>query len=191
MLLKKWAMRQTFLSILLDGRASMASCSSLALRWLSRRWPSTWPRKAIRAVRDGARSSAIICRTSQPWTCSWFRPSALRLGHCPAGPARACLDQRDRAPDSRMDRSANNGSISLERGPALPDPRSGPDLRGYRAAPITSHGYPRQTYCAGLAVAELFFGKIDRIDLTGMPRPYRRSGRSASAADSGCIRHVL
>src|SRR6266571_3130809 len=36
---------------------------------------------------------------------------AVRPGHCPAGPARACLDQRDRAPDSRMDRATNYGSI--------------------------------------------------------------------------------
>jgi hypothetical protein len=50
-----------------------------------------------------------ICRTLLPWTCWWFQPSlcpALRIGHCPPGSARACLDQRDSAPDSRMDRAA-------------------------------------------------------------------------------------
>jgi hypothetical protein len=31
---------------------------------------------------------------------------ALRSGHCPAGSARACLDQCHRAPDGRMDRAA-------------------------------------------------------------------------------------
>jgi hypothetical protein len=31
----------------------------------------------------------------------------LRPGHCPAGPARACLDQCNCAPDCRMDRAAN------------------------------------------------------------------------------------
>jgi hypothetical protein len=32
---------------------------------------------------------------------------ALLSGHCPAGPTRACLDQRDCAPDGRMDCAAN------------------------------------------------------------------------------------
>ena len=32
---------------------------------------------------------------------------ALRAGHCSAGPARACLDRCDRAPDGGMDRTAN------------------------------------------------------------------------------------
>jgi len=53
------------------------SCSSSAFRWLSRPWPSTWPRKETHLVKAGARSCAIICRTWQPWICSWFRPSAL------------------------------------------------------------------------------------------------------------------
>src|ERR1700730_9559540 len=55
----------------------MANCSSLALPCLSRLSPNTWPRKATRPVRVGARSCAIICRTSRPWICSWFRPSTL------------------------------------------------------------------------------------------------------------------
>src|SRR6266516_1174004 len=50
---------------------------SSALRWLSRPSPSTWPRKAIRLVRAGAPSCVTMCRTSQPWICSWFQPSAL------------------------------------------------------------------------------------------------------------------
>ena len=58
-------------------RTFMVNCSSLALRWLSRLSPNTWPRKATRPVRVGARSCAIICRTSRPWICSWFRPSTL------------------------------------------------------------------------------------------------------------------
>src|SRR6476620_8674429 len=39
---------------------------------------------------------------------------APRSGHCPAGSARACLDQCDRAPDGRMDRAASEGSLPLE-----------------------------------------------------------------------------
>ena len=58
-------------------RTFMVNCSSLALRWLSRLSPNTWPRKATRPVRVGARSCAIICLTSRPWICSWFRPSTL------------------------------------------------------------------------------------------------------------------
>src|SRR5262245_39348681 len=38
-------------------------------------------------------------------------------------------------------------------------------------APVTSHGYPRQTYCSGLAVAEWVRGETDRHDPTGMSRP--------------------
>jgi hypothetical protein len=33
---------------------------------------------------------------------------ALRTGDCPLDSARACLDQRDKAPDGRMDRTANH-----------------------------------------------------------------------------------
>src|SRR5436190_18350263 len=39
---------------------------------------------------------------------------ALRSGHCPAGSARACLDQRDHTSDGRMDRAATYGSLPLE-----------------------------------------------------------------------------
>jgi hypothetical protein len=81
------------------------------MRWLSRRSPSTWPRKATRLVRVGAPFCAIICRTLLPWIYWWSRPSALSsstyIGHCPAGSARACLDQRDSAPNGRMDRAAS------------------------------------------------------------------------------------
>src|SRR5256884_2951775 len=35
-------------------------------------------------------------------------------GHRPAGPPRACLDQRDVAPDGRMDRAANYRGLPLE-----------------------------------------------------------------------------
>src|SRR5215468_1855985 len=39
---------------------------------------------------------------------------ALRSGHCPAGSARACLVQCNRAPDGGMDRAATDGSFPLE-----------------------------------------------------------------------------
>jgi hypothetical protein len=51
-------------------RAFMASCSSSGLRWRSRPWPSTWPAMVARAVRAGAHSYAIICRTLRQWICS-------------------------------------------------------------------------------------------------------------------------
>jgi hypothetical protein len=39
------------------------------------RWKSRNP--GGRPPSPGAPSCAAICRTSQPWICSWFRPSAL------------------------------------------------------------------------------------------------------------------
>jgi hypothetical protein len=60
--------------------------------------------------RSWVTSCATMCRTSQPWIYSSSRRSASTCstsGHCPAGPARACLDQRDCAPDGRMDCAAN------------------------------------------------------------------------------------
>ena len=50
---------------------------------------------------------------------------------CPAGSSRACVDQRHTASDSGMGCAANYRSLSLEGGPALPDPRS---RRNYGAA---------------------------------------------------------
>ena len=50
--------------------------------------------------------------------------------------------------------------------PALPNPRPGRDLRYCCHAPITRRGYPRQTYCSRLAVAngyaERLIGTIRR-----------------------------
>jgi hypothetical protein len=80
----------------------MANCSSSALRWASRPSPSTWPRTATRPVRGGARSCAIIC----PHCSHGFVRGpdhrlypTLRFGHCPAGSARAYLDQCGGPPD--------------------------------------------------------------------------------------------
>src|SRR5262249_61622867 len=47
----------------------------------------------------------------------------------------------------------------------------GRDLRYFCHAPVTGHGYPRQTYCSRLAVAEWVRGETDRHDPTGMSRP--------------------
>src|SRR5262249_9524000 len=55
----------------------MANYSSSALWWRSQRSANTRPRGAIRLVRAGARSCAIMRRISRPWICSWCRPSAL------------------------------------------------------------------------------------------------------------------
>src|SRR2546429_7244621 len=58
-------------------RIFTVSCSSSALRSLSRPSPSTWPKDAALRHRAGAPSCATTRQTSRPWTCSWFRPSAL------------------------------------------------------------------------------------------------------------------
>src|SRR2546429_9427961 len=58
-------------------RIFTVSCSSSALRSLSRPSPSTWPKDAALRLRAGAPSCATTRQTSRPWTCSWFRPSAL------------------------------------------------------------------------------------------------------------------
>jgi hypothetical protein len=42
-----------------------------------------------------------------------------------------------------------------------------------------------------LALAKLFCRKIDRIDPTGMSRPFRHTGRSAPASDSRRICRLL
>ena len=42
------------------------------------------------------------------------KKGALCPGHRPAGPPRACLDQRNTAPDGRMDRAANYRDLPLE-----------------------------------------------------------------------------
>ena len=60
-------------------RIFTVNCSSSALRSLSRPSPSTWPKDAALPLRAGAPSCATTRRTSQPWICSWFRPSALTL----------------------------------------------------------------------------------------------------------------
>jgi hypothetical protein len=57
--------------------------------------------------------------------------------------------------------------------PALPDPRPGRDLRYCCHVPITRRGYPRQTYCSRLAVAnsyaERLIGtiRLDRLIVLG------------------------
>jgi len=66
------------------------SCSSSALRSLSRPSPSIWSGEPTRSGRAGARFCVTMRHTSQPWICSWSRPSALtalRSGHCSAGSA--------------------------------------------------------------------------------------------------------
>ena len=73
--------------------------------------------------------------------------------------------------------------LPLERGPTLPDPRSGRDLRCRCQAPITGHGYPRQAHFAGLAVAEWVCRATDRHDPTGMSRPHDRVWGGVPASD--------
>ena len=64
-------------NVLWGAPAFMVSCSSSALRWLSRPSLSTWLGEGARPLRAGARFCASTPHTSQPWICSWFRPSAL------------------------------------------------------------------------------------------------------------------
>jgi hypothetical protein len=66
--------------------------------------------------------------------------------------------------DGRMGCTSDNGGISLGLGPALPDPRSRPDLWQRRHAPIARHGHPGQAYRTGLALAEWLCRTADRID---------------------------
>jgi hypothetical protein len=61
------------------------------------------------------------------------------------------------------------------------------DLRCCRHAPITSHGYPRQAHCAGLAVAELFCREVDRNNPSRVRRPCRRIGRATFASSPTSI----
>jgi hypothetical protein len=63
----------------------------------------------------------------------------------------------------------------------LPDPRSGSGLRRRRQAPVASHGHPRQTYRARLAMAGQLRRKAYRIDPAGMRRPSERSFRGLLA----------
>jgi len=50
-------------------RASMANCSSLALKSLSPAWPDTWSSGQGLPRRDGPPSCATTLRASRPWIC--------------------------------------------------------------------------------------------------------------------------
>ena len=63
-------------------RIFMVSGSSSALRWRSRPSSSIWRREAGLSRRAGAPSCVTMRRTSRPWTCSWFPPSALSCFMC-------------------------------------------------------------------------------------------------------------
>jgi len=71
----------------------------------------------------------------------WLRP-ALCLHYRATGPPRSRLDQRHTSSDRGLDRTPDHGGIPLERGPALPHPRSRSGLRRCRQASIASHGHP-------------------------------------------------
>ena len=66
----------------------------------------------------------------------------LYLHHRATGPPRSRLDQRHTSSDRGLDRTPDHGGIPLERGPALPHPRSRSGLRRCRQASIASHGHP-------------------------------------------------
>ena len=63
-------------------------------------------------------SFATMRRTSRPWTCSWFPTIGFNLLYVLVivrlAATRACLDQRNTAPDGRMDRAPNHGGLPLE-----------------------------------------------------------------------------
>jgi hypothetical protein len=73
----------------------------------------------------------------------------------------------------------------------LPDPRSGSGLRRRRQAPVASHGHPRQTYRARLAMAGQLRRKAYRIDPTRVRRPRGRLGRGAPTQDSASLCPLL
>jgi Integrase core domain len=75
-------------------------------------------------------------------------------------PQRPRLDQRHSKSDGRMGCTSNNGSIPLERGSALYDPKPRSDLRQRRHTPTACHGHPGQAYRTGLTLAELFAERL-------------------------------
>ena len=77
--------------------------------------------------------------------------------------------------DCRMDRASDHRGIPLERGAALPHPRSRSHLWRRRYASIARHGHPGQADCAGLALAERFCRTVDRIDPPRVRGPPRSS----------------
>ena len=79
-----------------------------------------------------------------------------------AKPQRPCLDQRHNKSERRMGCASNNGSIPLERGPALHDPGPGLHLRCGRHTP-TAPASPSQN-----GFVERLIGSIrrERVDHT-------------------------
>jgi hypothetical protein len=91
------------------------------------------------------------------------------------------------SPSAELGCAPDHRSISLERGSALPDPRSGWHLRHNRNSAIARHGYPRHAHRPSVALAEWLCRAVDRIDPTRMPRPCDRTGRGASAPDPAIL----
>ena len=56
---------------------------------------------------------------------------------------------------------------------------------------VRAMGIRDKPIACGFALANLFCGKIDRVDPTGMSRPFRHTGRSAPASDSRRVCHLL
>jgi hypothetical protein len=87
----------------------MASCSSSAL--LAQSTVAKYMARTDGQPSGQRRSTFLRNHLPQTAAMDLFVVPAigfnLLFGHCPAGSARACLDQRDRIPDRRMDRAAN------------------------------------------------------------------------------------
>ncbi len=117
-------------------------------------------------VRARLPSCATVRRRLRPWTCLSCRLlglTALRLNYCPAGAARAGLDQRNGASDSRMDRAADYRGLSLERGAAVSNPRPGSNPWHRCQTPASGNGDPRQADFGRIAMAKLFYRTADRL----------------------------
>src|SRR4029434_8586274 len=90
-----------------------------------------------------------------------------------------------------MDRATVNRGVPLERGAALPDPRSGSDLRQHCHTPNACHGHPGQAHRARLALAEWLCRTVDRIDPARVCGSFYRLGRGASAPHPANLRSLL
>jgi hypothetical protein len=93
--------------------------------------------------------------------------------------------------DRRVDFAPDHRGVSLGQCTSLPYSGSRhciwPDLR----AAVARHGYPRQAYCPGLAVAECVRGETDRHNPTGMSRPHDCIRAGAPAPDPGQVCRLL
>ena len=163
-----------------------------------------YPSRDARPLASGRLSLLLALEVSLPWRApaGHCRDGSIRCAdhrlrhalcppHCQAGSETACLDQRYTTSNGGLDCTPVNRGISLERGAALPRPRSGSSLWHHRYTPIARHGYSGQTHRTGLALAERLCRTANRIDSARVSRSFRGLGRSTSAPDSAILHSLL